>query len=404
MQEVTCFQCHSRVRLTPDVDHCTVCGEDLRGLLESKAISRYFGDRAVEMAAAGALESALAEVKRGLTYADLADLRLLGAILAEQLGRYDVMRAHVAAIPVDDSLRSEAEWLLRAHQNRQAALREDLKRDPRSSSAAPSSTVLADVLGMPAQARRTSPQPARRPLWAWSAVAAVLLAMLALSGWFLVDRGADYLAGLFARPQPASPAQQAEAGPPPAAQPDAVATAAAAARAAAILTSTVPTTPTSALPTPTASVPLDLVLQVTETPALADSNPGGAMMAAAAGFDLRKLLQKAGRPDLAELPIEARVQDGKLTLQGIVFMDVQRRDLLALVEQAPGIQAVNAVDLLLRPKATYIVQEGDTLWSIVYDIYGNVDRLQEFAAANLDVAPQPGLLRAGDELKVPPLE
>jgi nucleoid-associated protein YgaU len=166
-----------------------------------------------------------------------------------------------------------------------------------------------------------------------------------------------------------------------------------------------PVTPTP-VPQPTPAVPEDLVLQVTETPALADSRPGSAVTAAGTGngFDLRKYLLDAGFPELAELPIEARLQDGKLILQGLVFMDVQRRDLLSLLSQTPGIQDVNAVDVLLRPKATYTVQEGDTLWSIVYDIYGDVERLEEFSAANLDVVPQPGLLRVGDVLKVPPVE
>ena len=395
MQEVTCFHCHSRVRITPDVDRCSVCGEDLRGLLEPKAISRYFGDRAVEMAAAGRLESALAEVKRGLTYADLADLRLLGAILAEQLGRYDVMRQHVAAIPVDDTLRAEAEWLLRSHQDRQAALREGLKRDRHASPAGSASTVLADVLGMPAE----TPKKSRRPLWAWPALAAVLAVALVLSGWFVYRQGAQLIAGLLSRIEPVGsgvetrqPEElQAEAGAPET-------------PAAVEASPAVPITPTLQAPQPTASVPEDLVLKATETPALADSSPRSAAAVSANGFDLKKLLQETGYPELAELPIEARVQDGKLILQGIVFMDVQRRELLNLVEQAPGIQEVNAVDLLLRPKATYIVQEGDTLWTIVYDIYGNVDRLEEFTAANLDVAPQPGLLSVGDVLTVPPLE
>ncbi len=62
------------------------------------------------------------------------------------------------------------------------------------------------------------------------------------------------------------------------------------------------------------------------------------------------------------------------------------------------------MDVLLRPKSNYTVQDGDTLWSIVYDIYGDVERLEEFSAANLDVVPQPGLLRVGDVLEVPPVE
>ena len=398
MQEVTCFNCHNRVRITPDMDHCSVCGEDLRGLLEPQVVSRYFGERAEALAADGKLENALLEVKRGLVYADLADLRLLGAILAQQLGRYDMMRQHVAAIPVDDSLRAEAEWLLRSHQDRQAALREGLKRGRGAAHAAPPA-VLADVLGMPAE----PPAQPRRARWLWPAVTAVLAVALVLSSWFVFQQGADLVkvliagfngddAGAEARQPATEPAPaQTNASPAPA-EPSPTA-------------AVTPATPTP-IPQPTPAVPEDLVLQVTETPALADSSPGSAVTAAGAGngFDLQKYLTDAGFPELAELPIEARLQDGKLILQGLVFMDVQRRDLLSLLSQTPGIQDVNAVDVLLRPKATYTVQDGDTLWSIVYDIYGDVERLEEFSAANLDVVPQPGLLRVGDVLEVPPVE
>ena len=56
------------------------------------------------------------------------------------------------------------------------------------------------------------------------------------------------------------------------------------------------------------------------------------------------------------------------------------------------------------PGSTYTVQPGDTLWSIVYDIYGDVDRMEEFSQANIDQVPSPDAIRVGDELRVPPLE
>ncbi len=377
------------------MEHCSVCGEDLRGLLEPQVVSRYFAERAEALAADGKLEGALLEVKRGLVYADLPDLRLLGAILAEQLGRYDVMRRHVAAIPVDDSLRAEAEWLLRSHQDRQAALREGLKRERGATHAAPPA-VLADVLGMPAE----PPAQPRRARWLWPAVTVTLTVALVLSSWFVFRQGADLMADLMAGINGDDAGAEARQ---PETEPAAAQTVSSPTPAPAEPSPTVAVTPTPS-PQPTAAVPEDLVLQVTETPALADSSLSGAVAGAANGFDLQKYLIDAGYPALAELPIEARVQDGALVLQGLVFMDVQRRDLLSLVRQAPGIREVNAVDVLLRPKATYTVQEGDTLWSIVYDIYGDVERLEEFSAANLDVAPQPGLLRVGDVLKVPPVD
>ena len=220
----------------------------------------------------------------------------------------------------------------------------------------------------------------------------VLAVALVLSSWFVFQQGADLVkvliagfngddAGAEARQPASEPAPaQTNASPAPA-EPSPTA-------------AVTPATPTP-IPQPTPAVPEDLVLQVTETPALADSSPGSAVTAAGAGngFDLQKYLTDAGFPELAELPIEARLQDGKLILQGLVFMDVQRRDLLSLLSQTPGIQDVNAVDVLLRPKATYTVQDGDTLWSIVYDIQGH-RAAGGVLRRQLDVVPQPGLLES----------
>ena len=55
---------------------------------------------------------------------------MLGAILAQRIGDFEQMRLHVAAVPVDDVLRNEAEWLLRSHQSRQRDQREATKSLP----------------------------------------------------------------------------------------------------------------------------------------------------------------------------------------------------------------------------------------------------------------------------------
>ena len=124
MQAVTCFQCGRDVTVAPNHFVCSHCGADLQHLLLPETVATYFQARAHESSERGELGAALAEAERGLTYADSSELHLLAAILAKQLGRHDSMRQHVAAIPVDDSLRSEAEWLLRSHQDRERALQE----------------------------------------------------------------------------------------------------------------------------------------------------------------------------------------------------------------------------------------------------------------------------------------
>ncbi|HXF62845.1 MAG TPA: LysM peptidoglycan-binding domain-containing protein, partial [Caldilineaceae bacterium] len=68
-----------------------------------------------------------------------------------------------------------------------------------------------------------------------------------------------------------------------------------------------------------------------------------------------------------------------------------------------GVEEVNAVNLLLQPLPTYTVQEGDTLWSIVYDIYGDdAARIDQLFELNRDLLPSPEALRPGMELKIPP--
>src|SRR5436190_16185173 len=124
MYEVTCFRCLRIVHITPDDEHCSVCGEDLKHLLSPAYASKYFYDRAAHLATAGNLQAGIAEIERGLDYRESSELHLLGGILAKRISDFDLMRQHVAAIPLDDVLRQEAEWLLRSHQTRQRTLRQ----------------------------------------------------------------------------------------------------------------------------------------------------------------------------------------------------------------------------------------------------------------------------------------
>ncbi|MEJ5250150.1 MAG: hypothetical protein WHS90_20480, partial [Caldilinea sp.] len=118
MLAVTCFQCGHTVEISPDADRCALCGANLRRLIDVRSASRYFYTRAAELSARGDVGAALYEVRRGLAYQPTSELHLLGAILCKRMGRLDEMRRHVAAIPVDDVLRGEAEWLLRSSQAR----------------------------------------------------------------------------------------------------------------------------------------------------------------------------------------------------------------------------------------------------------------------------------------------
>src|SRR5690606_28713165 len=140
----------------------------------------YFYERAQKLADQGEAMAALAQVERGLTYATSAELHLLAAILAQQVEHYDQMRHHVAAIAVDDTLRPEAEWLLRAHQARERA------RSARSQPATQTAGAAAlwdELLGRNEGGDPPAGARPRQALWPALAVMAILglVAMVYLS-------------------------------------------------------------------------------------------------------------------------------------------------------------------------------------------------------------------------------
>jgi len=404
MQTVTCFHCGTTVEISPDVTQCSSCGEDLQHLLAPETVADPFLARALALSERGEYAAALTEAERGLTYAASSDLHLMAAILAQQIGQFDRMRSHVAAIPVDDSLRREAEWLLRAHQDRQAALREAARQTQPAQAQPPTSAtpLLDDLLGRAAPARAV-----RRPQGQAVASVAILATavLMVVASWWLIGPGA--------LPAHEVASRDGQAGAP-------------AVQSPAVQSPTVPTTPPTLAATaptpllPTATPQLILLPTATPTPVVAenvvqtpgqptdaggvvDANPRRVVVVEAGTFDLQEFLRDAGNPALAELAVTARLQDETLILEGIVHLDLQRRQLLQLLQVVPGVRQVIAVDLLLRPLPTYVVQEGDTLWSIVYNIYGDVERLDEFATLNRDVLPAPDAIAPGIELRVLPI-
>ncbi|NJN81081.1 MAG: hypothetical protein HC802_01530 [Caldilineaceae bacterium] len=386
MHEVTCYHCGHIVHITPDAERCSVCGEDLRHLIPPEYASDYFYERANRLAIDSDSASALAEVERGLEYVNTPELRLLGAILAKRLQLFDRMRHHVAMIPVDDALRTEAEWLVRSHQDRQRAQRE-LKKDLRAAS---ETTVKIaepapddeELLDLPEFLReKTPPPPKRRSNRLAIGMAAISLLALVFVGWFYLGRGGSVIDGLFqagsasATPLP-SPELQVE----PAtteSDPNAVDPATNPALA-----------PVEAPPiAPTATPPSDLVQSPSESPELAQGDPGSGVLQEADIFDLKSYLVAGGFTRLIDLEVEARIEGERLTIRGFVPRADLRGELVEVARQIPGVSEVNDLGLLLRTPPTYVVEEGDTLWNIVFKLYGDVNRLNEFYRANADILP-----------------
>ena len=364
MYEVTCLRCHRAVEITPEASACPACGEELQQLLLPDQVADYFLARVQTLSQTDDLDAALAAVERGLGMIASSHLHLTAAILAKQTGYFDQMRRHVAAIPVDDALRGEAEWLLRSHQTHR--VRGPARRTPTP----PPSTFLDDLFG---RCNDPAMPPRRGRLRTIARIAAILvLAGMVFVGWTVWDDAP-------------APVPSQSAAPRTAVEP--------------------PTTPVMNLlptPTPTPAIPPHLVVadEAAET-AVADLRR--VVVIPSTGFDLPGYLRENGYPQLAELAVGARVQGETLILQGIVYEDIQRRQLIRLMGEMPGVAEVNAVDLLLRPLPVYEVQEGDTLWTIVADIYGDVARMDEFIAYNREVLPSPDALVPGMELKVLPI-
>lgn len=368
MIEVTCFQCRTRVRISPAAYACPKCEQDLRQLLSQEQVSGHFYNRASALAANGEFQAALQEVETGLTFYGSSELHLLAAILAQQLGRYDQMRHHVAAIPLEDSLRGEAEWLLRSHEDRQRALREGLRVDRnvrRGGIQANRSIMVQEFSG---RAPGSTPAAVRRVgLLKAFAVGSVVIFSLIVLLVAVTDLFPEQLEPLWdsltftrATPLPDSLADDAD--------PDAA------------------TTPS----------PSDIMSG--QTPGLVQN---GLQTLAPDAPGLSAIVRDAGRDDLLALGLTVRVEEGRAVVQGSVELDEQRRALIELLNQSPDIQEVDLSAVQLQPPAVYVVQSGDTLWTIVFNIYGNVDQLDAIAQANRDILPSPEALQPGMELRIP---
>jgi nucleoid-associated protein YgaU len=384
MYEVTCFHCGHLAHISPDIERCAVCGADLRHLITPEYGSRYFYERAAEMAAAGEGTLALLEVERGIAYRASSELYLLAAILAQRLGDQAQVRRYVSAIPVDDVLRPEAEWLLRSQQSAIRSMRETRNAAYAAAAAPPAPPVW---LANEATTARPLPRPTAvrtNPIL----YGVVAVGLLLLVGW------------LTFRPITAAWQQiwQGDAGvaqATPTAPSIPPATPAAASDATLPAESQVPA-PTA---TPTPEIPSNLVQPAGTPEPLAAASPAG--LAGGDQYDLKGYLALTNRPELAELEVSAVLEGTKLKLQGIVPLYDYRQSIIELAQRAPNISEVDAVNLLIRLPATYTVQSGDSLWLISYKLYGR-DRVADLFAANRDVLPSAEALAVGQTLQVPP--
>lgn len=410
---LTCHDCGSTIYISAEAPNCPECGAELESYLRGLEYVRECYRQASAETLAGDHDRALAILAQGLSAVNASELHLLAALIHRKQGEFDGMRRHVAAIPVDDPLRPEGEWLLRSHQQRQRAVRQASKEETPPAvqvgkavrQLSPEFYTRPPALESPLAPQRNTRRPLLRAtsVIAFLLVAALLLRQPLTQGWARLVEGESLPVGQAApTPAPVSNSGQAAALPtsPPAQPPTPTSEPTAA-----------PTPlPTATLPVPVAAAP-EPVAPTAESPsptpdlpaiaAVNDALAAAVATAAASRYDLAAYFAQAERGDLAVLPVSARLLDGRLVLTGEVPLTAHRLDILELAGEIPGVQEVDAIDLVVRLPATYTVGDGDTLWLIAYYLYGDGSRWEEVYAANAEVLGNSVLLNVGMELQVP---
>ncbi len=413
--QTTCLYCGLPTKITPDKSRCTECGGDLEALITPNYAVGFYYERAQEQAFQGDAKQALSTIRQGLNETDSSDLHLLAAILHQRMGEHDQMRAHVAAIPIDDVLRPEGEWLLRSHQARQAGSR----RRVQTHNDALAMTSFGQI-GKDEKRQRTQ---RRRPVWMLPVAVVLLLAVAGWWGWQsgALNSGLQQLGMVDIPGQAQSNAPVAETVAEPAVQEPALPTA-----------TPVPTTPppadvVQAAPTvaapvaaqPTAEVILASTAITTETGTdaviaeaspepspVASSDQGNVVVIAeSAELDLAELLRQLGEADLADLPVTANRSGNQIQLTGTVPTAAQRTRIIDTLAAVPGVAEVAALNLVVRVEKSYTTKAGDNLWRIAEAQYGDGRRWQEIYDLNRELlGNNPGAIFTNMDLQLPPMQ
>ncbi|MEM7133944.1 MAG: LysM peptidoglycan-binding domain-containing protein [Chloroflexota bacterium] len=415
--------------------------------------SQYYYTQAEKMLEQQSPEAALDVVQEGLMHVVSSDLLLLAAILSERLGKFDLMRHSVSQIPLNDVLRDEGEWLLRAHQARQRAQRQGQDPSQAILEQLPAAPQVAELPPNVGSLVVPEPKPASNSTRIAAAVASLFIIGLIGAGWFYSNElgalvsalGGDQNTATVATATPPANdstdhsvenangvapnvpltseeqnnADATEADSPSLSSP----------------TSTPAQTPTTpALPQenlieqspeqvpsdegipsdvadssgeePRITIELEPIpSSATEnaTPVVVDADPSNvAGLSRVRPYDILAELRNAGYTTLATLPIDGQLEDDTLVVVGQARSYEERRQLIDALLTLPDISRVNDLALVFRVPDSYIVQEGDMLWVIAERLYGNAARWREIYELNRADLASPEALQAGQILQVNP--
>ncbi len=393
-------------------------------------MTRTVYHRALEHYSMGNDEAALEGIQQGIEVLDAPELYLLAALIYRKRGDFKEMREHVAAIPADDVLRGEGEWLLRSHQEQlQLGRREEARRRGKAKG-----TQLA--VGKASRQFSTEYYPApltdkqiakkgalktRRNRLPW----AIPIAIALLAVIFLSQGAGDSLLSALRQLRTVPDQLTALYTNLSRSEPDAEASAAIAPESGGELSAAaVEVTPTSPPAQPTATTPPTaqavqqstvatpeptLAPQPTATVAQSETPDVAATIVAAAraqSFNLAAFLNERARPDLAAHDVRASwaagAPPGQLTLQGTTSLTSDKIEMLELAAQIDGATSINHDELFVELPETYLVQVGENLRQIAYRLYGDADRWTEIYEANQDlIGEDPNNLWVDLSLTVP---
>ncbi len=418
---LACPECGAPVDVTSSFTNCPACDANVASHYTPAEMTRTVYHRALEHYSMGNDVAALEGIDQGISLLEAPELHLLAALIYRKRGEFKEMREHVSAIPDDDILRSEGEWLLRSHQEQlQLGRREEARRRGRVKG-----TQLA--VGKASRQFSTEYYPAplkkkqvakkgtfkiRRNRLPWAIpIAAALLAVIFFSrgsGDSLqtvlrqlrtIPAELSSFYSSFTRDEPAVETA-ADDGPDTGSQINAAATA----------NTPTPQNSSAAPPAPT-SLPTPEPTQSPPTPTAASSaspDVRATIIAAARvqSYDLNTFLNDLDRPDLADLGIQASwapgAPPGELIVQGTVTMTSIQIELLGLMVEIEGVTSIDHSGLAVELPETYLVRAGENLRHIALRLFGDADRWTEIYDANQDlIGEDPNNLWVGLSLTVP---